>query len=294
MIKNILPINKDIKLWHETFGEKNNPCILLIMGAGAQGIFWPDEFCLQLASEGYFVIRYDHRDIGLSTLIDFEKMPYDLNTLASDAIDLLNLLNIEKAHIIGTSMGGYITQLIALNYPKRLNSMTYIASSPDLSTLIDALDRKQEPKNPLNLPLPFQEILDLFQSTHQNPTSITEEALLEMESWRLLNNNPETFDEPFEMNLALAAHRRAKNYANSGNHLKAIRRTNFNTAKQLKSTNIPALIIHGDKDPILPLAHGQALANALPQAKFINIKPMGHLITPYFIDEILEPMIAHL
>ena len=101
-----------LEFWTESFGKKENPALLLIMGSGSQGIQWPQKFCEQLANKGYFVIRYDHRDVGLSSTIDYQKTPYTLLDMGKDAISILDSYGIKKAHIVGFSMGGPIALLI--------------------------------------------------------------------------------------------------------------------------------------------------------------------------------------
>ncbi|MEN8211236.1 MAG: alpha/beta hydrolase, partial [Thermodesulfobacteriota bacterium] len=135
-----------IQIEYETFGEKSSPAVLLIAGLGAQLLYWQEEFCIKLAEQGYFVIRFDNRDTGLSTKIDgltapelMEKIggffmgnksavPYGLEEMANDGIGLLDALDIDKAHIIGKSMGGYIAQTLCINNPGRILSLTSIFS----------------------------------------------------------------------------------------------------------------------------------------------------------------------
>lgn len=109
MLGNIISVN-GINLWYETFGEQKNPAILLMMGNSAQGIMWPDEFCQQLAKHNRYIIRFDYRDTGLSSCIDYDTHPYNLFDLGNDALGLLDALNIQKAHIVGLSMGGALAQ----------------------------------------------------------------------------------------------------------------------------------------------------------------------------------------
>ncbi len=138
-----------IKLWYEDFGDSSSPAILLIMGAGGRGTEWPDNFCHALAEAGYYVIRYDHRDIGLSTHFDFEKNPYTLKELTQDALSLLDALKINQAHVVGVSMGGFITQMIAINYPERLLSQTLMMTSPEHQIIAKAFMKLEIPKSDL-------------------------------------------------------------------------------------------------------------------------------------------------
>ncbi len=142
-----------IKLAYDEFGERRNPVILLIMGLGTQMIAWPEEFCAALAARGFRVIRFDNRDIGLSHKMDGArvpnmikmaawsrlnlplKVPYRLDTMAQDAIGLLDALDITAAHVVGASMGGMIAQLMAAHFPSRVLSLTSIMSTSGRKTL---------------------------------------------------------------------------------------------------------------------------------------------------------------
>ena len=117
----------NIDLWTETFGKSEDPAILLISGAMAPARFWTDEFCTYLASQGFFVIRFDHRDTGLSSPVDYAKNPYDLDDLVEDVIAILDAYDLHNAHLIGHSMGGMIAQFCALKYPERCKSITVIS-----------------------------------------------------------------------------------------------------------------------------------------------------------------------
>jgi pimeloyl-ACP methyl ester carboxylesterase len=124
-------VSDDITLWYETFGDSKNPPIVLLMGNATQGIFWPTDFCEQLASKDRYVIRFDYRDVGLSTHVNYDKHPYDFLDMTADIIGLLKFLNIKKAHLVGLSMGGVLAQVIAINHPDHVLSVTYTMSTSD-------------------------------------------------------------------------------------------------------------------------------------------------------------------
>ena len=120
-----------LRIWTEAFGDARNASVLLIMGATNPGILWPDEFCLALARGGFHVIRYDHRDTGRSSTVNFRTSPYDMNDMTRDAVAILDAYGIARAHIVGMSMGGFIAQLMALDFADRVRTLTLLMSSPD-------------------------------------------------------------------------------------------------------------------------------------------------------------------
>ena len=124
-----ISLENDLKLWVETYGEKNNEACLFISGAGANSSFWSDNLCDTLAQHGFFVIKYDHRDFGYSSKIDWNKNPYDFMQLVQDSLTILDSFNIDKAHVIGHSMGGFIVQILGINFPERIISMISISST---------------------------------------------------------------------------------------------------------------------------------------------------------------------
>ena len=115
-----------LEIWSEDFGDAANPTVLLVMGAGAGAVHWEPYLYEPLVAAGYHVIRYDNRDIGLSTWVDYEKDPYTVADMAGDAIAVLDAFAIDRAHLIGASMGGMISQQVALDHPERLRSLTSI------------------------------------------------------------------------------------------------------------------------------------------------------------------------
>jgi pimeloyl-ACP methyl ester carboxylesterase len=121
---------KSIELHTENFGNKNNPACILIAGKMSSARFWTDEFCRYLANQGYFVIRYDHRDVGESSEIDWQKDPYTMSALAKDAISILYGYGIKRAHFVGDSMGGWVCQRIGIDYSENVLSLVIISAGP--------------------------------------------------------------------------------------------------------------------------------------------------------------------
>jgi pimeloyl-ACP methyl ester carboxylesterase len=275
--------------WYETFGNKKNPSLLLLMGGFCQGILWPTEFCEQLASEGFYVIRYDYRDSGFSTCFDFQKDPYDLLDMAKDAVGLLNSLEIEKAHLCGLSMGGPIAELMAIHFPTRVQSLTLIATSCDLRPCTAAFDKELVDDFPL--PRPSDKYLTWIHSFLQKePQNESEKLEQRVEWWAVLNGSAATFEEERYREIHAEFLRRLKHPESLTNHLAAIKNSFQMIIDAPFQVNIPTVVIHGTEDPILMPIHGETLANSIRGAKFMLIEGFGHVpnckFYPRFIKEI--------
>jgi len=284
-----------IQIEYDTFGETSHPALLLIIGLGAQLIHWQDEFCQQIADAGYYVVRYDNRDTGLSTKFEglgaeeiMEKIGglfmgqgvpvlYTIEDMANDAKGLLDALNIDKAHICGMSMGGFIAQTFVLNNAARSLSLTSIYSTPGNWT-----------KFP-----PTQEVSEAM----MKPVPLEREPYIEymIEFYKLTYGSGLPFDEDYHSTLFGKAYDRSICPEGSLRQLLASMAQDDRTS-QLGELNVPTLIIHGDADPLVPLAGGQATADAIPGAKLMVIKGMGH-VTPNlnaYWDKVKDAMIDHM
>ena len=278
-----------IDIWYETFGEKKNPPLLLIMGALAQGILWPTEFCEQLAGEGFYVIRYDHRDSGYSSCFDFEQDPYDLLEMAKDGVGLLDYLEIDKAQLCGLSTGGSIAELIAVHFPDRVSAMTLIAASPDQRPSTLAFEGRESPESPFSRPKKVY--LDWMQNFLQNPPLTMEDNLRgRVVAWEILNGPV----VPFETERYYEIHReflsRLKHPESLTNHLKA---TNLSFEMILAApyqVKVPTLIIQGTEDPIFPPDHGAALAQAITGSRYMLVEGFGHVLNRSFYDLFIQSM----
>jgi len=283
-----------IQIEYETFGNPSSPTILLIIGLGCQMIHWQKEFCMKLSSQGYHVIRYDNRDSGLSTKFNdiglaeaMEKIhalfmgkkvpvPYTIEDMADDAIGLLNFLDIQQAHICGMSMGGFIAQTFAINNPDRILSLTSIYSGTG--------DKKEFQPN--------QAIMELMLT----PTPEERDAYIvyTMQYLKSIFGCGLPFDEDFHRNLAARSYDRSFCPEGEARQFLAIM-AQKNRTSDLKKLVIPALIIHGDDDLLVPLAAGKATADAIPNARMKIIKGMGHAMPNLqaFWSDILDAMINH-
>lgn len=292
MKNNIIKANGQ-NLWFESFGNLFDPAILLIQGSGAQGILWPNNFCKLLAQHGYFVIRYDHRDTGMSSFVDFGAHPYNLMDLAKDAKGILESLNIRKAHIIGSSMGGYIAQLIGYYYPEMVLTLTFMMTSTISASLEHAF--LEESENPFPLPLPTEEFADAILEgpilDTQSEVSIANYLLF---IWESYNGKGKSFDKQAWYQLATLWYNRSKAGLQNINHRLAVNLSPLTRDKEVKGIQAPVLIIHGAKDPFFTLQHAYALQKVLPNASLKIIENMGHLFHEAFIEEVLQHIVYHL
>ena len=280
-----------IQLEYETFGDKSAQPLLLIMGLAAQMILWDDEFCDKLAAKGHYVIRFDNRDIGLSTKIDEAGMPdvitamaasmqgetveaaYSLDDMADDTAGLLDALNIDKAHICGASMGGMIAQTIAIRHPERVSSLVSIMSSTGAPDLPQA-----EP-----------EVMAVLLT----PPPPEREANIEhgISVWRTIGSPGFPFDEERVRGRMTRSYDRCFCPEGVARQLMAIIAHGDRTPG-LKSVTAPTLVIHGKDDPLVPVECGKATAAAVPGADILIIDGMGHDLPvgawPQIIDAITD------
>ena len=289
MTTQLIHVNQ-LYLWTEAFGKKEDPAILLIQGSGAQGILWLTEFCDKLASHGYYVIRYDHRDTGQSSHIDYCIFPYLLKDLMEDAKGILDILDIKKAHIIGSSMGGYIAQLLGSYYPERILSLTLMMTS----FLSFTLEHIFSENDTFTLPMPTQDFIDSLLKI--GPIPQNEEGLIHhmLSLWSAYNGNACSFNPVYWASLAKQWLRKTNNLSASYHHRLAVIASPLSREEILYNLRVPSLIIHGLLDPFFPIEHAYALQKVLPDSTLKIIETMGHLFHEAFIDEILEAVLCHL
>jgi pimeloyl-ACP methyl ester carboxylesterase len=265
----------NIQIEYETFGSPFQPALLLIVGLGCQLIHWPEKLCQYLADQGYYVIRFDNRDSGLSYHFDDMGVPdipnlltalltgkgafppYTLEDMADDAVGLLDALDIQQAHICGMSMGGMIAQSMAINHSSRVLSLISIYSTTG---------------NPA-LPPPSQEALELLTA----PLPKQREAYIQktVNDYRIIAGSGVIFDEDFHKNIVTRATDRSFCPQGIARQIAAVL-TQTNRKPALARMDRPALVIHGDEDPLVPIEAGLDTAEAIPGATFVVINKMGH------------------
>lgn len=277
-----------LELWAESFGNSEDSPIILIMGSGGQGILWPTEFCQTLAERGYFVIRYDHRDTGFSSSIDFDANPYTLLDMATDVIHILDHYKLEHAHIVGVSMGGAIAMILGAHYPNRVRSLTLLATSIDFRPAFDAM--LGIPSNH-SLPAPSQSVIEAAKKIQTISSLTLEEKIQFFIDTTKLNSGSMPVDEALCREMAILNFERMKNPESPNNHYRAIMASyDFHAAAPSKIT-APTHIVHGDEDPIFPLEHGKAIHAAIAKSTFCIIPGLGHNFSS---RELLSPMLTNI
>ena len=280
-----------IEIWTEAFGDPQDPPILLIMGAGAQGVLWPEDFCQRLVDGGRRVIRYDHRDTGQSTCFDFASQPYTLSDLARDAVGILDAYGIRRVHAVGASMGGMVGQILAIEHADRLLSLTSIMSTPGGGALASTV--LGEGETAPSLPPPEPEFVAALQALLLNPPQTREERIARrLEVFRLTAGSLTPFDGDRLRPMLEREYDRTRNYEARNNHTLAVAREP-DRRRALAGVSIPTLVIHGTEDPICPHAHGVATAEAIPGARLISIEKMGHELPPAAWPRIAEAILEH-
>jgi pimeloyl-ACP methyl ester carboxylesterase len=277
----------NLELCIQTFGEKQNPAIILIAGAAGQGILWNIKLCQNLAKAGYFVIRFDNRDTGKSSGLIFDETPYNLKDMAEDVIAILDGLSIKKAHIIGMSMGGYITQFLASHFPDRILTITLIMSTINSLSLRGV--RKVN-----NLPGQNPEVIRKIAQMYQIPRLNLEDRIKSLtDIWQLFNGSECEFPYDEWHELAKESYARAKSKNAVKNHRLAVLNSPADRTELLKNIEIPILIIHGEADPIIHIQHAYYIKDNLPAAKLFTIKKMGHILSSLFINQIEDILLEH-
>jgi pimeloyl-ACP methyl ester carboxylesterase len=287
-MKEVFVSHINLQLCVQTFGEIKNPAVVLIVGAAGQAILWPRKFCENLALEGYFVIRYDHRDTGLSSAIDFELSPYNLQDMAGDVVGILDHFKIKQAHIIGMSMGGYIAQNLAIYYPNRIISTTLFMTTINSMAMrgVRGID---------NLPGQDPGVAKEFAKLYQTPRVTLEDRLNTLiRTWELFNGAMVKFSYDEWYPIAENSYQRAKTKSAVRNHRLAVLNSPADRTQILKEIVLPpTLIIHGQADPIVQVDHALYAHKHLPQTKLVIIKEMGHLFSSLFIDQVLDVVLEH-
>ena len=282
----------ELDIWYETFGSKEDPALLLIMGGGCQGVLWPVEFCEKLVKEGFYVIRYDHRDAGLSTYFNFAENPYDLMDITKDAIGLLDFLNVKKAHLFGISMGGIVAEIMAAYFPERVHSIIIMGSTPDVRPMNLAI--RGEPPEEGTISSPVSEYRSWKGPVPQKPYDHDEKFLEHrITVWHRMSGSV-PFDKAFYRSLHRECLARLKNTDSLANHYLASARSEDLVRDVPSQIQIPTLILQGSEDPVFRPDHGEALSRAIKGSNYLLVEGMGHVPNTYFDDFLIEQIKLHL
>jgi pimeloyl-ACP methyl ester carboxylesterase len=275
-------------------GDSARPAVLLIMGLGMQLIAWPADLVDALVGAGFRVIRFDNRDIGWSRHFDelgipnmvWESMkhrfglpvraPYTLQAMAQDSLGVLDALGIERAHVVGASMGGMIAQRVALTAPERVLSLTCIMSSSGARYL----------------PGPSSRILAALMS---RPHGRSEQALADhgVKIWRLIGSPAFPTDEATLRANVIAANRRSFHPAGTMRQMAAVA-ADWRRADELHRIVAPTLVVHGRDDPLVPVVCGHDTARRIVGSRFVAIPGMGHDLPPAVVERLLDVLLPHL
>lgn len=286
-----------MNIWSEEFGAGTDAPILLIMGSMSQGILWPDEFVGRLTAGGRRVIRYDHRDTGMSDTVDFETNPYTWNDIKNDVYRVMDAHGLESAHLVGHSAGGLLAQLIAVEQPERVRSLTVIAASPlgggEGQVLMRALMGQPQPEG--SLPEPTPEFVDFFRALIASPPPQDRRALIDgmIAEQRVLHGTGLPFDEDATRRLQERIHDRARDLSAAANHrLAGAADPDFEPVDALHQVKAPTLVIEGSHEPAKP-GHGAIIAEQIPGARLKIVDGMGHTLPPEVHEDLAEAILTH-
>lgn len=285
------PVN-GIEIYYETFGESQNPAILLIMGLDAQCVIYGENVIKPLVAAGFYVIRFDNRDIGLSTWLNdrwHRSRPYRLEDMAKDSVELLNYLQIKQAHIIGVSMGGMIAQHIAIEYPEKVISLTSIMSS---GYALNSYVVKDIKLKLLVRIAPFL-IRRFYIKNKYSDHKITVGSYVA--TYRFLRGNRFPFDEGYFRQVFTESIERRKGQNPRARYQQfcAIVASG-SRLKKLHKIQAPTLVIHGTADPLVNPKHAEIYAPLIPNSKLLMIDGMGHELPKGALEEVLPVIIEHL
>jgi pimeloyl-ACP methyl ester carboxylesterase len=277
--RRLLPVN-GVDLCVQTFGDPRDPALLLIMGASAAMDWWEEEFCERLAAGGRLVIRYDHRDTGGSVSYEPGSPGYTGPDLVEDAVGVLDALDVASAHVIGMSMGGALAQIVALDHPERVDSLTLIATSPG-------------GPNEEDLPGMPDEVVAEFSSLSE-PDWNDREAVVDygVALGRASASRTQPFDADGMRELWGAVFDRTTNVASTmKNHYLADGGEAWRD--RLAELSLPVLVIHGDEDPVMPYEHGVALVREIDGARMLTLEQTGHEIPRRVWDVVIPAILDH-
>ena len=275
----------EIELEYETFGDSDDPPLLLVMGLGAQMISWDDDFCEALVGRGFYVIRFDNRDVGLSSKVEAGEIdivatamaafsgedvlaPYLLSDMGDDAWGLLDSLGIDRVHLVGASMGGMIAQTMATQQPARVLSLTSIMSMTG--------ERGYGEPDPSVVPLLLE-----------RPPSERDAAIENSVEGSRLIGSPDYFDDEWARDRAARAYDRSFYPRGVGHQLCAVLASGSRD-EALRSLDVPTLVIHGTVDPLVSPSGGEHTAECIQGSELLMLEGMGHDLPVHFWSQVID------
>jgi pimeloyl-ACP methyl ester carboxylesterase len=266
----------------EAFGTPGDPAVLLIAGMAQSMDWWEPAFCARLAGAGRHVVRYDHRDTGRSTCWPPGEPDYSFDELSTDPLRVLDALGIGRAHLVGLSMGGGITQQLMAQHAERIRTATLVATSPG------GARADERP-----LPPPEPGLAATFTDPPPEPDWLDRAAVVEhLVAEQRLYAGPALFAEDRARRLVEIVVDRTHDPASAANH--GMCRDGTAAPFRMADLAVPTLVLHGTADPLFPLPHGRALAAEIPGARLVELPGMGHEMPPPALwDTALRAIVEH-
>ena len=279
-----MEVAPDVRLRAEEVGRPGASALLLIMGANASGLAWPEALVERLGRQ-HRVIRYDHRDTGRSTWA-FDAHPYAVADLAGDAVAVLDALGVERAHVVGMSMGGTLVQLLLLDHPDRLISATVFCTSALGAGLAAGASTSGS-----ELPGPDPRLLAMWGHLGE---SRDREAELDwrIEHWRILNGDELDFDPAEFRHLEERLIEHAGRHDSPAAHARADQ-SGLDRGTELAQVTVPTLVIEAPNDPINPPPHATHLAETIGSAHLVTIPSMGHALGRPVVEPLAAAILTH-
>ncbi|MGH9247155.1 MAG: alpha/beta fold hydrolase [Acidimicrobiales bacterium] len=262
-----------VRLWYEELGQPDGAPVVLVMGVGASVVWWPPELVAGLVDAGYRVVWFDNRDIGRSSPVDYESAPYGLGDMATDVVGLLDSIGIGRADFVGVSLGGMISQALALRNPDRVRSLVLISSTPGPD------DRLSSPVESVFVGL-------------DRPVETQEDwAELMVDFSRALTGSRYPFDESLCRETVAADIARGTNAESS--HERVVP-SSPSRVDDVGGIGVPTLVVHGTEDPIFPFDHALVMAEAIPDATLVTWEGVGHELPAPLVPELARLVVRHI
>jgi len=253
-------LTSGIRICFESFGEPAAPTLLLLHGLGSQMLVWDEEFCRLLADEGFRVVRSDHRDSGLSTILDEDAPPYSLSDMAADAVGVLDALGVARAHVVGFSLGGAVAQTVAVEHPDRCRSLVSMGSGTGHRSRGRLPDATQTAM--------------LAEPPDDDEGAIAKE-LADLRLWA-----SDWHDEDHARAKYEAYRRRFVQPRHAYERQWRAARSDGDREAALATVRVPTRVVHGTVDALVPMEAGERTAEVIHGAELVRVEGWGHDVSP--------------